>query len=422
VPDYSASAQGHCLCSPAQILFLYRLDGMTTTSDSDIDRLYREGVAAIRAGDKASGREKLMEVVERDQMHEQAWLWLSAAVDTNEDRVICLENVLTINPANEVARRGLEKLRRSASPPSEPAPPPPPLIPDPPIPTARGSLLGAVESTGGLVQPKAGPVGLPSEDQVSSPASPSKETEEEWRKPVLEAQAEPSPEDRPLPQRNLLDLLDAWAAALVLLRGGAYRAEVLTANFGRVLVNLAFGSLLSGITLVLLFMLVITPLGGIQRLIGRGLPPEFIPSRLAAAAVSGIEAVVVPLLMLSIGSLVQGTVAHFVAEAMGGKGSFVQTLHAWTIAFVAEQIAGLLPVLLLAGVLFALPSLGALNLMLTFSSFILGLYRLAVEVNALRVAHPSFGVFRALGVWFVTVLILSAFGCCLSLVVFLLGR
>jgi hypothetical protein len=422
VPDYSASAQGHCLCSPAQILFLYRLDGMTTTSDSDIDRLFREGVAAIRAGDKASGREKLMEVVERDQMYEQAWLWLSAAVDTNEDRVVCLENVLTINPANEVARRGLEKLRRSASPPSEPAPPPPPLIPDPPIPTARGSLLGAVESTGGLVQPKAGPVGLPSEDQVSSPASPSKETEEEWRKPVLEAQAEPSPEDRPLPQRNLLDLLDAWAAALVLLRGGAYRAEVLTANFGRVLVNLAFGSLLSGITLVLFFVLVITPLGGIQRLIGRGLPPEFIPSRLTAMAVSGIAAVVIVLLMLFIGSLVQGTVVHFVAEAMGGKGSFVQTLHAWTIAFVAEQIAGLLPVLLLVGVVFAAPSSDALSLTLLFSSFILALYRLAAEVNALRVAHPSFSVFRALGIWFVAGLIQSAFCCCLGFVVSLLGR
>lgn len=370
-------------------------------------------MAAIRAGDKATGRDKLMRVVELDQMHEQAWLWLSAAVETNEDRIICLENVLTINPAHEVARRGLEKLRRSASPPpAEPAPPPAPSIPDPPLPLARGSLLGTIESTGQPLQPEAKPA-VP-----SSPAQPA--AEEDWRKPVLE-QAQPSEERLP-PKRGLLDLLDAWAAALVLLRGGAYRIEMLVASFSRVLVNLVFGSLLSGITLLLLLMLVITPLGGIQWLVGRGLSPQFIPPQVATMAVSGIAAVMIALLMLSVGSLIQGTVAYFVADALGGKGSFIQTLHAWTIAFVAEQIAGLLPILLLSGVVLAAPSSNTLSLALGFSSFVLGLYRLAVEVNALRVAHPNFSLFRALGVWFITGMILSTFCCCLGFVVSLLGR
>lgn len=387
---------------------------MTTLSDADIDRLYREGVAAIRAGDKATGRDKLMQVIEQDQMHEQAWLWLSAAVETNEDRIVCLENVLTINPANEVARRGLQKLQKTASPPApEPAPPPPsPAIPEPPLPLARGSLLGAVESTGQPVQPKASPI------EPSPPAQPS--TEEDWRKPVLEAQAE-RPEDRLPPKRGLLDLLDAWAAALVLLRGGAYRLEVRTASFGRVLVNLVFGSLLGGIIGLLAFMLIITPLGGVQWLLGRGLSFQSVPTQAMVMATSSAVSVVIGVLMLSVGSLIQGTVAHFVAEAMGGKGTLVQTLHAWTIAFVAEQIAGLLPVLLLIGVVMTEPSMDALTLALGFSSFLLGLYRLAAEVNALRVAHLNFSVWRALGVWFITGIILSAFCCCLSFAVSLLG-
>ena len=37
-------------------------------------------------------------------------MWLSGAVETDEERRICLENVLTINPDNVLARKGLLKL------------------------------------------------------------------------------------------------------------------------------------------------------------------------------------------------------------------------------------------------------------------------------------------------------------------------
>jgi hypothetical protein len=37
-------------------------------------------------------------------------LWLSGVVDTNEDKRICLENVLVLNPGSLAAKRGLEKL------------------------------------------------------------------------------------------------------------------------------------------------------------------------------------------------------------------------------------------------------------------------------------------------------------------------
>jgi hypothetical protein len=37
-------------------------------------------------------------------------LWLSGVVDTNEDKRICLENVLVLSPGSLAAKRGLEKL------------------------------------------------------------------------------------------------------------------------------------------------------------------------------------------------------------------------------------------------------------------------------------------------------------------------
>lgn len=44
-----------------------------------------------------------------------AWLWLSTVMDNAADRRICLENVLTLNPRNTYARRGLKQLENSTA-------------------------------------------------------------------------------------------------------------------------------------------------------------------------------------------------------------------------------------------------------------------------------------------------------------------
>lgn len=85
---------------------------------ANVDAIIREGIAAYKAGRKDEARSVLLRAVEVDQYNEQAWLWLSAVVDTPEDQRTCLENVLAINPNNERARSGLDVL-------SEQAPPPP---------------------------------------------------------------------------------------------------------------------------------------------------------------------------------------------------------------------------------------------------------------------------------------------------------
>jgi len=68
------------------------------------------GIQALKAGQKEEARRLLMQVIAADEQHEQGWLWLSGAVAAAAERQICLENVLTINPNNQAARRGLAQL------------------------------------------------------------------------------------------------------------------------------------------------------------------------------------------------------------------------------------------------------------------------------------------------------------------------
>jgi tetratricopeptide (TPR) repeat protein len=84
------------------------------------DGLLQEGIAALKRGDKARARACLLAVVRQEERNELAWLWLSGAVEKDEERIFCLEKVLAINPANERARRGLAWLRDRLSRPAEP--------------------------------------------------------------------------------------------------------------------------------------------------------------------------------------------------------------------------------------------------------------------------------------------------------------
>mgnify|MGYP001055394633 CR=1 FL=1 len=78
----------------------------------DLKDLLQEGVAAAQAGHRARARTLLTHVVEQDERIAVAWLWLSGVVDELEDREICLENVLSIDPDNVHARRGLAQVRQ----------------------------------------------------------------------------------------------------------------------------------------------------------------------------------------------------------------------------------------------------------------------------------------------------------------------
>lgn len=70
-----------------------------------------EAIQNIRMGNNSQGRQILEALLDEDENNEDIWLWMSTVVDGDEDREICLENVLALNPKNTVARNGLEALK-----------------------------------------------------------------------------------------------------------------------------------------------------------------------------------------------------------------------------------------------------------------------------------------------------------------------
>lgn len=81
----------------------------------DVNVTLDQAIAAVQEGRKAEARQLLESVLDVDERNEKAWLWLGSVVDSDEERIICLENVLTINPNNEMARKGLAVLRTEAA-------------------------------------------------------------------------------------------------------------------------------------------------------------------------------------------------------------------------------------------------------------------------------------------------------------------
>lgn len=393
----------------------------------DIEQLYREGVAAIRAGDKATGREKLKQVIQQNNRHEQAWLWLSAAVESDAERISCLKNVLKLNPDNEAAQRGLEKLgvspphvpvpptptpppvpSFSAPPAAEPAPAPQPPIPDPPLP--------------GVAQRPAAPAG----DAVRVERQ---EDLEAWRRGLasqtlpVDEQADALRATRPVQAvtapvpdepRNILDLFDAWVAALI-FRQQPLIEEMAVASPGRVAVNILFALIVAGLSTFLQTMLstslVSDQTAGELQLLVETLAEAGVTTNVdqimtvvsTASAFGAIIGVVIAALVFS-------TIVHVVARSlMGGTGTYIQTLHAMTIAQVVIQIMSLIPALLL---LLAPSSIG------NVVRLIAGLYGLAVTVMAISSAHEGFGIGKSLLTWIISFVGVAAFLCLLVFCLF----
>ncbi|KPL81477.1 zinc ribbon domain-containing protein [Herpetosiphon geysericola] len=110
-----------------------------------IDDELAKGIAAVRAGQRELARQHLQKVLLTDSKNESAWLWLSGVVETRTQKRDCLQIVLSINPDNTAARRGLEELAQSEAadflstfephrPPAAPTPPPAPAVAPTPAP------------------------------------------------------------------------------------------------------------------------------------------------------------------------------------------------------------------------------------------------------------------------------------------------
>lgn len=71
----------------------------------DADRLFREGVRAVREGKDLDGARKLLlQSLKLNPKNEHAWLWLSQTVTDPQKKLECVNRALRINPGNEKAQ------------------------------------------------------------------------------------------------------------------------------------------------------------------------------------------------------------------------------------------------------------------------------------------------------------------------------
>ncbi len=78
---------------------------------SVVSRLLSAGIDAVKENRLKEARELLYQVIDLDDRNEKAWLWLSGVATGIEERIVCLESVLAINPYHEAARQGLDHLK-----------------------------------------------------------------------------------------------------------------------------------------------------------------------------------------------------------------------------------------------------------------------------------------------------------------------
>ena len=70
---------------------------------SETSALLQAGIAAAKSGRNEEAREIFLRVIELDDHNEHAWLWMSAVVDSIQDRIVCLEGGRILAPAREAA-------------------------------------------------------------------------------------------------------------------------------------------------------------------------------------------------------------------------------------------------------------------------------------------------------------------------------
>jgi tetratricopeptide (TPR) repeat protein len=74
------------------------------------EKMLDEAQAALENGDKGRARDLLTRLIKTNRDNIQYWLLMSASVETNKERIFCLNEALRVDPHNQLARRGLAAL------------------------------------------------------------------------------------------------------------------------------------------------------------------------------------------------------------------------------------------------------------------------------------------------------------------------
>lgn len=71
----------------------------------------QRATAAIKDGQKDKARQLLAQLLDKDPRDIQAWLWMTEVVETDEERLQCLQKVLEIDPQHQQALVGAQRLQ-----------------------------------------------------------------------------------------------------------------------------------------------------------------------------------------------------------------------------------------------------------------------------------------------------------------------
>jgi DNA-directed RNA polymerase subunit RPC12/RpoP len=83
---------------------------------NNAESLYQHGRMALKHGERARAQQLLLQAVDYDRNHSEAWLWLSATTDDPGEQKKYLEWAIAANPGNAAAKRGLGLLTGKINP------------------------------------------------------------------------------------------------------------------------------------------------------------------------------------------------------------------------------------------------------------------------------------------------------------------
>lgn len=84
---------------------------MSEEGNHKIDRLL-DAIELVKADKRLEATPLLRQLIQEDSNFEDAWLWMSVAVENIDQTIICLDNVLRINPKNANAATALYRLHQ----------------------------------------------------------------------------------------------------------------------------------------------------------------------------------------------------------------------------------------------------------------------------------------------------------------------
>jgi hypothetical protein len=86
---------------------------MNNSGEHDPERIDRllDAIELIKANHRDEARLLLRDLIREDSDFEDAWLWMSVAVDSLDQASVCLDNVLRVNPRNYEAAGALFRIR-----------------------------------------------------------------------------------------------------------------------------------------------------------------------------------------------------------------------------------------------------------------------------------------------------------------------